>query len=397
MRLAWLQASPFHPLRKFHARYILQLKDDSAKLASLRPTNRKLACTPLNWNLHLIDQRSQVLIVDDSKLNRRKMTKAAQTLGLATMAVADGAKALTALKGASFDLVLLDIEMPVLDGFGVLSAMRDDADLADIPVIVISAIEEMDSIVRAIELGAQDFLPKDFERVLFAARVNSCLEQKRLSDQRADHLAQIEAEKTRIDKLLSATLPSAAIEELKATNEVKPRRFENVVVLFADVVEFTAFCDTNPPELAVSRLESLVNGFEDIAVAEGLEKIKTIGDAFMATAGLLEKIEDPVRAAARCALKMAAAAPDLAGGWRVRVGVHIGPVVAGVIGQQQHLYDLWGDTVNTAARITSIASPSSVCISRTVWDVLDGDATSLGEVKVKGKTNLETLRLCRLR
>lgn len=366
------------------------------KRVSLREIELRHALTPNNRKPHLTEQRSQVLIVDDSKLNRRKMTKAAQTLGLATTEATDGAEALAALNATSFDLVLLDIEMPVLDGFGVLSAMRQNARLADIPVIVISAIEEMDSIVRAIELGAQDFLPKNFERVLFAARVNSCLEQKRLSDQRADYLAQIEAEKARIHNLLSATLPSAAIEELKATNKVNPRRFENVVVLFADVVEFTAFCDRNPPELAVSRLESLVNGFEQIAVAEGLEKIKTIGDAFMATAGLLKEVSDPVRAAARCALKMAEAAPGLAGGWRVRVGIHIGPVVAGVIGQQQHLFDLWGDTVNTAARITNLAAPSSVCISRSVQEGLQAEAVSLGEVVIKGKTGIEAFRLLRL-
>lgn len=334
-----------------------------------------------------------VLVVDDSKINRRKMEKAAQMLGHSTLAVGDGAEALDTLSRCDIDLVLLDIEMPVLDGFGVLSAMRAEAALRDIPVIVISAIEDMESIVRAIELGAQDFLPKDFEKVLFAARVGSCLEQKRLTDQRAQNLAQIEAEKSRVDALLSATLPEAAIEELKETNQVRPKRHENVAVLFADVVGFTHFCDRNPPELAVSRLQGLINGFEEIATDEGLEKIKTIGDAFMATAGLLKPLDDPLSAAAQCALKMVEAAPLLTQGWQVRIGVHVGPVIAGVIGQQQHLYDLWGDTVNTAARITGISDPSTVCISADACAGLSGSFTSLGEVKVKGKDQLEIFRL----
>ena len=301
-----------------------------------------------------------VLVVDDSKINRRKMEKAAQVLGHSTLAVEDGTQALAALAQHSIDLVLLDIEMPVLDGFGVLSAMRQDPQMVDIPVIVISALEEMDSVVRAIELGAQDFLPKDFEKALFAARVGSCLEQKRLNDQRAEYLSQIEYEKTRVDALLEATLPAAAIEELKETNQVRPKRHEDVVVLFADVVGFTQFCDRHPPELAVSRLQGLINGFEQIATEEGLEKIKTIGDAFMATAGLLKPVGDPLRAAAQCALRMSQIAPELTQGWQVRIGLHVGPVIAGVIGQQQHLYDLWGDTVNTAARGTGVADPSTV-------------------------------------
>ncbi|WP_299590631.1 adenylate/guanylate cyclase domain-containing protein [uncultured Tateyamaria sp.] len=334
-----------------------------------------------------------VLVVDDSKINRRKMEKAAQVLGHATIAVENGADALAVLATERIDLVLLDIEMPVLDGFGVLAAMRDDVALVDIPVIVISAIEDMDSVVRAIELGAQDFLPKDFEKVLFAARVGSCLEQKRLMDLRADALAEIEAEKARVDALLGATLPAAAISELKETNQVRPKRHENVVVLFADVVGFTQFCDLNPPELAVSRLQGLINGFEQITADEGLEKIKTIGDAFMATAGLLQPIADPVQAAARCALQMVAAAPGLTQGWQVRVGIHVGPVIAGVIGQQQHLYDLWGDTVNTAARVTGVGTPSTVCITGDIHAHLNGRVTALGNVKVKGKAPLDVFQL----
>lgn len=321
------------------------------------------------------------------------MEKAATALGHHTYAVEDGAVAMDALLEHNIDLVLLDIEMPVLDGFGVLMAMRENPKLVDIPVIVISAVEDMDSIVRAIELGAQDFLPKNFEKVLFEARVESCLEQKRLTDQRAKNLSRIEEEKSRVDALLSATLPEAAIVELKATQQVKPKRHEGVVVLFADVVNFTQFCDRNPPELAVSRLQSLINGFEEITLAAGLEKIKTIGDAFMGTAGLLKPLDDPMRAASDCALQMVKAAPELTGGWQVRVGLHVGPVIAGVIGQQQHLYDLWGDTVNTAARITGVGEASTVSISAEVRDGIKGTAVSLGAVDVKGKQPLEVFRL----
>ncbi len=339
------------------------------------------------------DMNHKVLVVDDNSTSRLKMSMAAKKLGHETSLAEDGLVALEVLRQGTFDLVLLDIEMPNLDGYGVLTAMKNDPLLRDIPVIVISAVDEMDNIVRAIELGAQDFLPKNFERVLFTARVGACLENKRLLDQRADHMVQIETERKRADDLLHATLPAAAIKELKSTNQVQPRRYENVVVLMADVVGFTRFCDTNPPEDAVSRLESLVSGFEEITRSHGLEKIKTIGDAYMATAGLLERNADPVISAVRSALEMVDAAPKLASGWQVRVGLHCGPVVAGVIGKQQHLFDLWGDTVNTAARLTGLADQSSVCASQVIWQNAAFDGQSMGTFEVKGKGALEVFKI----
>nr|WP_255569848.1 adenylate/guanylate cyclase domain-containing protein [Actibacterium sp. 188UL27-1] len=333
------------------------------------------------------------MVVDDNATTRMKLSMAAKALGHVAETAEDGLVALRKLAAGAFDLILLDIEMPDMDGFGVLTELRKSPGLRDIPVIVISAADDMDNIVRAIELGAQDFLPKSFDQVLFRARVGACLETKRLTDQRADYLSQIEAEKQKVDALLAATLPAAAIDELKRTNRVQPRRFDNVVVLMADVVNFTGFCDVNPPEEAVSRLERLVRGFEDIARSHGLEKIKTIGDAFMATAGLLKPSDAPVPAAARSALDMVAQAPDLGSGWEIRVGVHVGPVVAGVIGKQQHLYDLWGDTVNTTSRLTGLAAPSSVCVSRPIWDGIAGAGRSLGEVTLRGKGALEAFHL----
>ena len=299
---------------------------------------------------------ASILVVDDNLTSRLKMSMAVKQLGHMTDAAQDGREALTLLNDGLFDLVLLDIEMPVLDGYGVLEAMKADPALRDIPVIVISAVEDMEAIVKGIELGAQDFLPKDFDRVLFAAR---------------------------------------AVSELKATNEVKPRRYENVVVMMVDVVNFTDYCDKNPPELAVRHLQNLVSRFEDITFSHGLEKIKTTGDAYMATADLLLPHADAALATAACALDMRRVAASVTNGWQVRVGFHIGPVVAGVIGQHQHLFDLWGDTVNTAARITSMASPDTIYASADIWSRLAGRCTgqSKGALPAKGKGALDVFQI----
>ena len=143
--------------------------------------------------------------------------------------------------------------------------------LRDIPVIMISAVDEIDSVVRCIELRAEDYLPKPFNAVLLRARVGACLEKKKLRDREASYLQRIEAERQRSDDLLHAILPPGAVRELKAENEVKPRRYDDVTVLFCDVVGFTPYCDKHPPEKVVSELQALVAEFEEIVTRHQLE------------------------------------------------------------------------------------------------------------------------------
>jgi class 3 adenylate cyclase len=167
-------------------------------------------------------------------------------------------------------------------------------------------------------------------------------------------------------------------------------------VLFADVVGFTSYCNSHPVDLVVTHLQDLVAEFEAIAERHGLEKIKTIGDAFMATAGLLKYTPEPVQAAARCGLEMAETAPRLSAGWNVRVGIHLGPVVAGIIGRQQYLFDVWGDTVNIASRIVQQAEPGAVLLSGFAWLQLGKKATGvwrgIADLKGKGATELVECR-----
>ena len=143
-----------------------------------------------------------------------------------------------------------------------------------------------------------------------------------------------------------------------------PRRFDEIAVLFCDVVDFTSYCDQHTPENVVSHLQALVESFETLALNHGLEKIKTVGDAFLATAGMFRDVSDPVLASVRCGLDMIEATNELSSGWKVRVGIHFGPVVAGVVGQRQFGFDIWGDTVNIAARIVGEAEPGTVLVQR---------------------------------
>jgi adenylate cyclase len=341
-----------------------------------------------------------LLIVDDSEDNRFTLASRLKREGYENVTCAsNGRCAVELLAERSFDLVLLDIQMPDMDGYQVLEHLKTDTVLRNIPVIMISAVDAIESVVRCISLGAEDYLPKPFNAVLLRARVAACLEKKKLRDQEAVYMRQIESEKRRADELLYAMVPPGAVRELKATSQVRPRRYDEVAVLFCDIVDFTPYCDQNPPEKVVEELQTLVGEYELIARRHEMEKIKTIGDAFMATAGLLNPVPDPISASLQCGLDMVAASRRIEPKWEVRVGVHFGPVVAGIIGQRQFAFDLWGDTVNTAARIAAQASPGAVVTSGATWHRIRdrGRGRSLGYMDLKGKGRIEIIECHELR
>src|SRR5213082_3371557 len=332
-----------------------------------------------------------LLVVDDNELNRDMLRRRLERLGYKVSCAENGSEALKLLRTESFDLLLLDIIMPVMDGFEVLEQLKAEPLHRDIPVIVLSASDQLDHVVKCIQKGAQDYLTKPFSPVLLQARIGSCLERKRLRDQETLYLRQIEEEKQRSDELLHVILPRDIDAELKATDMVRPRRFEKVGILFCDIVEFTAYSARRGTEEILLHLQALVEAFEQLCLKHGLEKIKTIGDSFMATAGLMTGLDNPALNCVRCGLDMVAAAQKLPARWQVRVGVHVGPVIAGVVGHRKYQYDVWGDAVNTASRVEQAATPGSVCVNKDTWNLVAERCSgrSLGRIELKGKGEQE--------
>jgi class 3 adenylate cyclase len=341
----------------------------------------------------MAERPPRILIVDDVDDNVYTLQRRLNQFGKSeNLAAANGREALEKLRAEPVDLVLLDVQMPEMDGMAVLGQMKADMSLRDIPVIMVSALDDMETVLRCIKLGAEDYVQKPFKAELLRARVEAALERKRLRDHEKEFLAQLQAEKGRVNDLLHSVLPKSVVSELKASGRLRPRRHEDVAVLFCDIVGFTEYCDRNPPETVVANLESLVDHFEAIVERHGLEKIKTIGDAFMATAGLMRYIDNPALAAADCGLAMVDAAKSHEAGWQVRIGIHCGAVVAGVLGKKSFVFDLWGDTVNVAARVAAEAEPGSVVVTAAMWPFLsasgNGRALGAADLKGKGKTDL---------
>ena len=325
------------------------------------------------------EEKKVILLVDDAPTNiqvAREILKDTYKTRVAT----SGAKALELVKvSPPPDLILLDVMMPEMDGYEVCTRLKGDPATRDIPVIFLTAKTEAEDETKGFGVGAVDYIHKPFSPPVVLARVQT---QLNLRDTRE----QLAREKQLVDRLLENTLPGAAITELKATGRVTPQRFENVAVLFVDLVSFTSFCDQHAPEEVVGSLSELFVLFEDCAHRNGLEKIKTVGDAFLATAGLLRPVADPLSAAVSCAVEIGSAAPGIREGWRIRAGVHCGPVMAGIVGRERYQYDIWGDTVNVASRLTSAASPQSVALTEAQGATLQGMAVlSRGAVQLKGK------------
>ncbi len=204
-------------------------------------------------------------------------------------------------------------------------------------------------------------------------------------------MKELDEERARSHSLLLNILPQPIIDRLGAGEETIADRFDSVTVLFSDLVGFTALSSDLEPHELVTELNRLFSEFDSLCERFEVEKIKTIGDAYLAVAGLPGTREDHVTAIAELALGMVEAVGRLnestGRDWRIRIGIHSGPAVAGVIGTRKFVYDVWGDTVNVASRLESSSEPNGIHVSDVVAQAL-GDGFQLeprGSVALKGK------------
>jgi len=214
---------------------------------------------------------------------------------------------------------------------------------------------------------------------------------------------ELDAERQKSERLLLNILPGSIASRLKAEEQPIADGFEEVTVLFADIAGFTRMAERQPPDEVVSFLNAIFSRFDELAEKHGLEKIKTIGDAYMAAAGLPVRRADHAEVVAEMALDMVDAIREFKapGGEPVemRIGINTGSVVAGVIGTKKFIYDLWGDTVNTASRMESHGIPGGIQVSASTRHLLPDRFVleARGEVEVKGKGAMATWLLVKRR
>ena len=290
-----------------------------------------------------------ILVVDDFEDNRDLIVTLLEDQGYKNFLEAeDGKKALEILESNEvIDLVLLDINMSKMNGYEVLDYMKSHDQLLPIPVIMVTAVDQQDSVLRCIEKGAEDYLTKPVEETLMWARVHASLERKYLRNKECQLLKQVQSEKRKSEEILYHVIPESVAERLRRGEESIADTIDDATVLFADLVGFTALSATVNAASLVHMLNYVFRAFDEFGKELKLEKIKTIGDSYMIVVGIPPNTEDHQ---IRC-MQFANKALDHIDVFnenhgmnlQLRVGLHSGPVGAGVIGQTRFTYDLWGE------------------------------------------------------
>ena len=324
---------------------------------------------------------SRILLIEDAPANIQALSAILKEQGYQISIATSGQQALELLARVRPDLILLDIMMPGIDGFETCRRIKASTTWREIPIIFLTAKTETADIVRGFEVGAVDYVAKPFNAHELLARVRT-------------HLAldQLYRENQR---LLLNVLPAPIAEKLKKQTGIIAERFDDVTVLFADIVGFTPLSTRLSPTELLELLNRVFSGFDELAGRHGLEKIKTIGDAYMVAGGLPEPHTDHPAAMAALALAMHESIRQIGnqfGGLSLRVGLHVGNVIAGVIGIRKFIYDVWGDTVNTASRLESHGVAGRVHVSDTVFQRLRDRFVfePRGTIELKGRGPMNT-------
>jgi class 3 adenylate cyclase len=330
---------------------------------------------------------ARLLVVDDNKVNRLLLTRSLELQGHSVASAENGRIALEALRREAFDLLLLDMEMPEMDGFQVLEQLKADLSLRDLPVVVTSSLEGIENVVRCIELGAEDYLQKPVNVVLLRARVGASLEKKRLRDQQKELVRRFAA-------------PEVADALQQSGFELGGKRVEGTV-MFADIRGFTSLAESQPPEETIELLNTYYTLMFDAIGGHGGIVSQIAGDGLMAIFGAPLPLPGHADAAVRTAIDMIEmielfAAEQASGGKppiRIGIGIATGAMVAGYTGTRERaVYTCIGDTVNVAARLeqhTKVAG-RAILIDGATREALRADiaAEALGAVEIRGKSRL---------
>lgn len=327
----------------------------------------------------------RLLVVDDNKVNRLLLGRSLEQQGHNIEMAENGLQALNLLRSKPFDLVLLDIEMPEMDGYQVLEKVTSDLNLRDIPIIITSALEELGSVVKCIEMGAEDYLTKPVNPVLLKARIGASLEKKRLRDQQRE--------------LIRKFATSEVATDLETSGFSLGGKYVEATVMFSDIRSFTTIVESQTPSETIELLNTYYTlMFEAISDQGGVVN-QMVGDGLMAIFGAPLVQEDHCDRAVKAALDMIDMIQLLnmdrlaqqKAEVRIGIGIASGQVIAGYTGTTRRAtYTCVGDTVNLAARLeshTKVVGKPILIDGATQSALVTGiKVEAEGPVQLKGKT-----------
>ncbi len=336
-----------------------------------------------------------ILVVDDDPINRMLLSRSLTADGHTVRTAENGARALELLGESRGDVVLLDIVMPELDGIQVLDLIKADPKLRDLPVIMISGLDDYGNVVRCIESGAEDYLPKPFDPVLLRARIAAGLNKRRIH----------ELEHARVRDVFARFLPESMVDQVLVNGE-KDVRLGGVrlvgTALFTDLRGFTSFAESTPPDRVIDVLNRFFGEMSDAVLDNGGTLVAYLGDGLLAVFGAPVESDDHADRALRAAREMLRERLPRFNQWlsetsdregfAIGIGVSSGPLMSGNVGSERRLeYTAVGDTVNTASRLESLTKdvPHELLISDSTRTLLTGDCDGLvfvDEITLRGRT-----------
>lgn len=344
----------------------------------------------------MTSQHAEILVVDDDVVNRKLLVRMLEQEGHRARTAGNGREALELVRDEPSDVILLDIVMPELDGISVLETLKADPELQHVPVIMISAVDELASVVRCIEIGAEDYLPKPFDVVLLRARIRAGLARKRL----------VELEREHVRGVFSRFVPEHVVDDVLARTDGDLRLAgsrEVGTIMFTDIRGFTAFTETSSPDRVLEVLNTYFDEMIDAIFGWGGTLVGYRGDGLLIVFGAPIPLDDHADRALAAAREMVGArlrrfnatveGRGLGGGFRMGVGLNSGPFMSGNVGSARRLeYTVHGDTVNTASRIegmTKTLEQSILFADSTRLALLSPpeDLTFAGEFEVRGRTS----------
>lgn len=388
-----------------------------------------------------------ILVADDSPLQAIMLRRTLTQAGFEVTVVKNGMEALDLLKQRKIDLIISDVNMPKLDGYELCRSVKQHPDLAQIPFILCTSLSDPNNLIKGIEVGANNYITKPWddeslislvkellqfrsshrfssssqEEVVFNGKsykiqsgyqevINFLLstyqnihkqneELKSLQEELKKAYAQLELNQKEQEHILLNIFPESVAQELVAYGTVEPIRYEEATVMFVDCVEFSkSALQTNPQDL-VGALGFYFEKFDDIINHRNLERIKTIGDGYMCVGGVpkggsahaidcilaaldIRKFIEECRSEIQAKFHVS---------WSVRLGIHSGPVIAGVFGKKRLAYDIWGETVNLASRMETYSEPNKINISASTYAKIKDlfVCQSRGSVMIQNKKGVE--------
>ena len=356
-------------------------------------------------------ETGNILVVDDNATNREMLSRRLARAGHRVHVVGSGPEALALLRREPIDLVLLDVLMPEMSGFEVLQQLTADRALREIPVVMISALDEMDSVVRCIELGAEDYLPKPFDPVLLRARIGACLEKKRLRDREAMHLRElaewnqkleqrVEEQVTLLDRLgrLKRFFSPQLAELIVAggTDDPLTTHRRELTVCFLDLRGFTAFAESVEPEEVMGVLRQYHADMGRLIMEHEGTLERFTGDGMMVFFNDPLPVPNAAERTVRMALAMRQRVSELIVSWRnmgyeleLGIGIAQGYATIGAIGYEGRWdYGAIGPVTNLAARLCGEARPGQILVSKRLLAA----TAHLFEVEAVGELNLKGMQ-----